>query len=126
MKLVVLETPLGLDIPSFLIDEDRTIADHPLRRRVVLPRDPFVEILSVKQDDRVRRSCPADRAGSDDLGHRLPDFGVLRLCFLRGRCLLPEERTTENETREREKEQKPDPHIFTVKPEMSVRVVGIL
>jgi hypothetical protein len=125
MKLIILEAALGLDVPRRLIDEERAVGDHPLRRRVVLRRDPFVEILSVKQDDRVRGSCPAGRAGSDHFGNRLPDFGVLRLGIL-GRSSLPEERIAKNEIRERENQQEANPHVFTMEPEMWAHVAGIL
>ena len=41
--------------------------------------DPLVEVLAVEQDDRVGRRGAVRGAGRDDLRHRLPHLGVLRL-----------------------------------------------
>ena len=80
VQLVVLEGALGLDVTGLLVYRDDAIGYDPLGGRVaVLRGNPFVEILAVEKNDRVRRRGCTGCSGRDYFGLGRPDFCVFRL-----------------------------------------------
>ena len=66
-------------LPAVFVHGEDAGGDGPLGGSAaifLLGGDPFVEILAVEEDDGVGGRGGPGGAGSDDLGLRLPDFGV--------------------------------------------------
>src|SRR3954470_5250823 len=89
MQLIVLECPPGFNVAGFLIDGEYSIGNRPLRLGLVLNRDPLIKIFPIEQDGGVGWRSSAAGARRHHLGHRLPDFRVLRFrgALISGRLL---------------------------------------
>src|SRR5579863_2473269 len=51
----------------------------PLRRRMILRRNPLVLVLPVEENDCIRRRLRTAHSGTDHLGFGAPHFGIFRL-----------------------------------------------
>ena len=77
VKLIIFEGAFGLDVAGVFADGDDAVCDGPLGgSAAVLGGDPFVEIFAIKEDDGIGGRGGWRRAGGDDFGLGLPDFGV--------------------------------------------------
>ena len=72
MELIVAKRPLGFDVANGLVHGEYAVGNDPFRRRLVFRRHPLVEIIAIKQNDRVGGRRLALGARRNYFGHRLP------------------------------------------------------